>query len=89
MSIRPSVCDSASNTTTITTTTTTTDNNNNNNNNNTSFKFIEYLLKSRINSTSAYYKARTKTQIQRKNKTLNRRNKDSMTEKSNVNEVLG
>jgi len=41
------------------------DNDNNNNNNN----FSGYLLKCRLNSTSAYYKVNTRTQIRHKNNT--------------------
>jgi hypothetical protein len=45
-----------------------------------SVQFIGYLLMCRLNSTSACYKASTKTQTLQihKNKTLNRRNKNSM-----------
>jgi hypothetical protein len=41
-------------------------NNNNNNNNNTSNQFSGYLLTCTLKSTSAYYKASTKTQIKHK-----------------------
>jgi hypothetical protein len=60
---------------------TTTPINNNNNNNNNSSQFSGYLLTCRLNSTSASYKASTKTQIKHKNskntqdQTLKKQNK--------------
>jgi hypothetical protein len=60
-----------------------------------SVEFSGYLLTCRLNSTSAYYKASTKTQIKHqniqihRNKTLNRQNESNIAEKINIMEVLG
>jgi len=58
---------------------------NNNNNNNNNNNFSGFLLTCRINSTSAYCKVSTRTQIRHKTvqvherKTLNRQNKNYVT----------
>jgi hypothetical protein len=59
-----------------------------------SIQFKEYLLMSRLNRTSSYYEASTKTQIEHKNtkntqkQTLKRQNENNIAEKNNI-EVLG
>jgi hypothetical protein len=56
-------------------------------------QFSGCLLTCRLNSTSAYYKASTKTKIQHKNSTNTQKQNTKQTQKNmtekNVNEVMG
>jgi len=61
------------------------DNNDDDNNNNNNNNFSGYLLMCRLNSTSAYYKVNTRTQIRHKNSTSKQKENTKQTKQKLCN----
>jgi hypothetical protein len=59
-----------------------------NNNNNNSIQFNWHLLTCKLNSTSAYYNARTKTQIKHKNSKNTQKQNTKQTQQKQILEKI-